>query len=198
MVVTFAHPAAGSKNTNNPPSHQRDGGLFSPPRYHSRLMAQLMLTPSTSCSPKFIVPSDYAVVCESSPVHLIQEKHPVTGLAVALYSWTTVYNRSLVRQCVQYIPDFQSSVPGRDSNDSSHCVAPTRSSLSALTVLLLPFITFADIVLCNQNQKACHLLHIARDDRLFTFAVPLLLTSPVQFRYLRHIMCCMIYSSLKG
>ncbi|MBB6023704.1 hypothetical protein HNR77_004806 [Paenibacillus sp. JGP012] len=95
-----------------------------------------------------------------------------------MYSWTTVYNRSIVRQGVQHIPDFQSSVPGRDSNDSSHCVAPTRSSLSALNVLLLPFITFADMVLRNQNQKSLPLLHNARDDRLFTFAVPLLLTSP--------------------
>ena len=129
MIHAYHPPLLPAANTNNPPSHLRDGGLLSPPRYHSCLMVQaLRLTPSTSSSPAISVAAAYTPHAQQ----IVQlEKHPVTEVSRCCVTHDPFVRKD--KWTEHRPPCFHSSVPGRDSNEFSHCVAPPRSSLSALS-----------------------------------------------------------------
>ncbi len=67
------------------------------------------------------------------------------------------------RCCVHRTSCFHSSVPGRDSNDSSHCVAPPRSSLSASSFYCSRSLHLSYVVTLLFNQKSLPSLAIMQE-----------------------------------
>lgn len=123
-------PAA---NTNNPPSHIRDGGLLSPPRYHSRLMGQAC----AGLHPPRRLRNPLDVRTRTTPLEFGET--PYNGVNRCCVTHVVVHQDNWAIDIVPTLPQLRS----RARFEGFQPLRRTTPQLSErFIVLLLPFITF--------------------------------------------------------